>query len=78
MFMMVKINTIICLMHKKARKLQYSNNRHKGKNMWLENRVKQLEGENENLKTSLESLEKTQNKLVCKKTPLWKPSLSSL
>ena len=39
-------------LHKEARKLQYSNNRHKGENRWLENRLKQLETENEKLKTS--------------------------
>ena len=39
-------------LHEKDRKLKYSNNKHKGENRWLENRLKQLETENEKLKTS--------------------------
>ena len=45
-------------LHEEVRKLQYSNNRHKGENRWLENRLKQLETENEELKTELENIEK--------------------
>ena len=45
-------------LHEEARKLQYSNNRHKGENRWLENRLKQLETENEELKSELENMEK--------------------
>jgi len=53
-------------LHEEARKLQYSNNRHKGENMWLENKLKQLEIENEELKIDLENMEKSQN-CNCKK-----------
>ncbi|XP_027933253.1 uncharacterized protein LOC114188805 [Vigna unguiculata] len=35
-------------LHEEARKLQYANNRHKGENRWLENRLKQLETEMKN------------------------------
>lgn len=51
---------------KEARKLQYSNNRHKGENEWLEKRLKHLETENEGLKTDLENIETDQN-CNCKK-----------
>jgi len=53
-------------LHEEARKLQYSNNRHKGENRWLENRLKQLETENEELKTDLENIEKHKS-FNCKK-----------
>jgi len=52
-------------MHEEARKLQYSN-RHKGENRWLENKLKQLETENEELKTELEYIEKHKS-CNCKK-----------
>ena len=45
-------------LHEEARKLQYSNNRHKGENRWLENRLKQLETKNQELKIELENMEK--------------------
>jgi len=54
-------------LHEEARKLQYSNNRHKGENRWLENRLKQLETENEELKTELENIEKHKS-CNCKKS----------
>jgi len=52
-------------LHEEGRKLQYSNIMEKGENRWLGNRLKQLEEENENLKTSLEELEKTNKNHVC-------------
>jgi len=45
-------------LHDDARNLQYSNNIHKGETIWLENRVKQLEADNKELKTKLENMEK--------------------
>jgi len=45
-------------LHEVATKLQQSNNRYKGKNKWLESKVKQLEKENKNLTVSFEKLEK--------------------
>jgi len=55
--------------NEESRKLQYSNNRHKGENRWLENRLKQLETENEELKTELENIEKHKSD-NCKKSVL--------
>ena len=43
--------------HEEANRLALSNNRLKGLNNWLENRVKQLEEELLNLKTYFESLD---------------------
>jgi len=43
--------------HKEANRLALSNNRLKGLNSWLENRVKQLEEELQNMKTDFESLD---------------------
>jgi len=47
-------------LHKKAIRLQKSNNRCKGENKGLESKVKQLEKENTSLKMSLEKLEKAE------------------
>jgi len=58
-------------LHEVARKLQYSNNRHKGQNRWLENKLKQLEAENESLKTNLESLVKGINNMACNCKKMW-------
>jgi len=44
-------------LHEEAKILQCSNNRFKGGKRWWENRLKQLEEENENLKTYREELE---------------------
>jgi len=54
-------------LHEEAKKLQYYNNRHKGENRWLENRVKQLEAENEELKIDLENMKKHKS-CNCKKS----------
>lgn len=50
-------------LHEKAKKLQYSNNRYRGKNMWLEDRLKQLKDKNENLKTNLKTIENAHKNL---------------
>jgi len=51
--------------HEEANRLALSNNRVKGLNSWLENKVIQLEEELLNLKTDFESLEMIYNSSSC-------------
>jgi len=51
--------------HEEANRLTLSNNRLKGLNSWLENRVRQLEEELLNLKTDFECLEMIYNNSSC-------------
>jgi len=44
-------------LHEEVKHLSYSNNRLKGDNRWLENKLTQLQEENDNLKIFIDALE---------------------
>lgn len=52
-------------LHEESKKLIYYNNRIKGENKWLDNRLKLLKEENENLKIDLDTLEMDYNNSSC-------------